>query len=109
MFDDNSLGKRIKQLRRANRMTVEAFAEKVDISVSFLQEIERGNKKPSLPTFVRIANALHASSDSLLCDSIDTSVALKLEHNFNKYQSLSKEQLSLIEAVTTAMLKEFGK
>ena len=45
MLHLNKLGKRIKQARKEKHMTAETFAEKVGISISFLREIERGNKK----------------------------------------------------------------
>ena len=53
-------------------ITAEAFAESVNISISFLREIERGNKKPALDNFIKIANELGVSADELLSDSIDS-------------------------------------
>ena len=60
MLAGEGLGKRIKQLRRERHITAEAFAESVNISISFLREIERGNKKPALDNFIKIANELGA-------------------------------------------------
>ena len=87
MLDAAKLGNRIKRARCAKHMTAEAFAEKTDLSVSFLREIERGSKKPSLAKFIEIANALEMSSDDL--------------------EGLSANQLSLIEKVVLTMRDEF--
>ena len=64
------LGKRIKQQRILAKMTQEKLAEKVGISLSFLGHIERGTRKASLDTLVKISNALEVSPDLLLQDSL---------------------------------------
>lgn len=65
------LGQRIRQQRTLLRMTQEQLAEKAGISLSFLGHIERGSRKASLDTFVRICNALIISPNTLLQDSLD--------------------------------------
>ena len=64
-------GKRVRQQRRLARLTQEKLAEKSDISLSFLGHIERGSRKASLDTVVKIANALGVSPNILLQDSLD--------------------------------------
>ncbi len=107
MLDAAKLGNRIKRARCAKHMTAEAFAEKTDLSVSFLREIERGSKKPSLAKFIEIANALEMSSDDLLKDSIHVSNPLILQGLAKELEGLSANQLSLIEKVVLTMRDEF--
>ena len=64
------LGKRIRQQRKLLRMTQEQLAERAGISLSFLGHIERGTRKASLDTLVRICNALQVSPQLLLQDSL---------------------------------------
>lgn len=64
------LGRRIKQQRTLARMTQEKLAEKAGISLSFLGHIERGTRKASLDTLVKICNALNISPNLLLQDSL---------------------------------------
>lgn len=109
MLSDNGLGKRIKQLRRERHITAEAFAESVDISISFLREIERGNKKPALDNFVKIANALNVTADALLCDSVDMAKPAVLNRITQKMGTLSRNQLNMVEAIFDTMLDEFSK
>ena len=106
---NNNLGKRIKQLRRERHLTAELFADMVDISTSFVREIERGNKKPALDTFVAIANCLGVSADALLCDEITKAEPLMLNSITKKMKDLKPEQLQMVEAVFNAMLNEFSK
>jgi len=68
----SQLGKRIKQQRILARMTQEKLAEKAGISLSFLGHIERGTRKASLDTVVKICNALGVSPNMLLQDSLDS-------------------------------------
>lgn len=53
-----ALGRKIKEVRRKQNMTQEYLAEKVDLSVSHISNIETAKTKVSLPTLVEISNAL---------------------------------------------------
>ncbi len=59
-------GQRIRKLREIHNYTRERFAEKIDISVKFLYEIETGKKGFSAETLYRISKALSVSSDYIL-------------------------------------------
>lgn len=65
------LGRRIRQQRTLARMTQEKLAEKAGISLSFLGHIERGTRKASLDTLVKICNSLKISPNLLLQDSLE--------------------------------------
>lgn len=62
----SSIGKRIKERRKELGLTQENLSEKADLSVSYMGAIERGEKLPSMESFIRIANALDESADRLL-------------------------------------------
>lgn len=70
------IGKRIKRLRRQQKMSQEILAEKINISPSHMSHIETGQTKASFPTFVHIANALGVTINDLTCDNIDASKAV---------------------------------
>lgn len=70
------LGKSIKQERQKLNLTQEQLSEKLDISISYLGRIERGERNIPLDTLVRLANILNVSIDYLLKDS-------KTENNNN--------------------------
>jgi transcriptional regulator with XRE-family HTH domain len=71
--DYNLLGERIKQQRLNRGLTQEVLAENANVSVSFLGQIERGERKLSLETLVKIAGALGASLDFLVKNYIPDS------------------------------------
>lgn len=63
------LGERIKKERLNKKLTQEKLAEMANVSVAFLGQIERGDRKPSLETVVNVSNALGVTVDILLQDS----------------------------------------
>lgn len=64
------IGKRIRKLRKEQKITQEQLAEKAELSIVHISHIETANTKLSLPALVSIANILDVSIDSLLCDSM---------------------------------------
>lgn len=54
-FDPAETGKRIKAIREAKGMTQMKFAEKLNISRSYMNKIEKGTKTASLDLLIEIA------------------------------------------------------
>ncbi len=65
------LGRKIRQQRKLKKYTLEQLAEKLDVSTTFIGQIERAKGIPSLETFVKIANVLEISTDSLLFENLN--------------------------------------
>ena len=65
-IDYIELGKQIRKYRKEKNLTLLKLAELVDVSESFIGQIERGKNKPSLETVINIANVLEVSADDLL-------------------------------------------
>ncbi len=59
------VGARIRTVRRARRMTIEAAAEASGLTKSFLSKVERGRSTPSVAALLRIAEALDIPLASL--------------------------------------------
>lgn len=55
---NQSLGKRVKQLRADNKLTLDELAARSGVSRAMLSKVERGEKSPTLPVVVRIAKGL---------------------------------------------------
>ena len=72
-IDYYAIGKRIRSYRRERGLSQEVLSEQADVTPAHFSHIERGHTKPSLPTLVRIANALDISVDDLLCDNVEKS------------------------------------
>jgi transcriptional regulator with XRE-family HTH domain len=60
-----TLGQRIREVRRRNRVTLRALAHDVGVTESFVSQVERGVANPSMATLRRIADSLGTSVASL--------------------------------------------
>ncbi len=66
------LGRKIRQQRKEKKYTLEQLAEKLDVSTTFIGQIERAKGIPSLETLVKIANILEISTDNLLFGDLNS-------------------------------------
>lgn len=62
----NLIGLRIKEFRMRKRLSQAELAERIDMSVSYISQIETAKKQASLASLVRIANALEVTVDHML-------------------------------------------
>lgn len=60
------IGKRIREFRVKKNMSQAALAEKANVSLSQISDIERGKTSMRLTTFIGIVEALQVSADVLL-------------------------------------------
>lgn len=65
------LGHRIREERTKYRLTQEQLAEAAEVNESYVGQVERGEKNPSLETVVSIANSLGVTVDYLLQEEVD--------------------------------------
>ena len=65
-----ALGKRIRESRISQGYTQQDLADRAEIGVVYISEIERGIKMPSLNTFIKIIDALDISADYVLRDEV---------------------------------------
>jgi transcriptional regulator with XRE-family HTH domain len=62
------LAHKIKRLRAEKGWSQEQFAERASIQRSYLADLERGSRNPSVRTLVKIANAFRVSLKDLFDD-----------------------------------------
>ena len=70
--DYPALGEKIRQRRLSKGLSQFAVSESIDLSESFFGHIERGDRKLSVESLVRIADCLQLSLDYLLMESKPT-------------------------------------
>ena len=68
MVDYKSIGRRIAINRRKAKVTQAWLAEKIDVSESFISQVERGKVKISLPRLYEIAEYLDVDIAVLVSD-----------------------------------------
>lgn len=65
-LDFKLIGRRVRNFRRMHEMTQENLAEAAGLSVPYVSHIERGARKASISTLIKIASALNVTVDALL-------------------------------------------
>ncbi|KZB92458.1 transcriptional regulator [Bacillus sp. VT 712] len=83
-MDYKKLGSRIREERLKLNLTQEILAEDINVSVSYMGQIERGERSLSLDTLVKLAHRLGVTIDYLLQDSLKTNK----ENSINQFASL---------------------
>ncbi len=68
-YDRIEVGRRIKQRRQAQTLTVDKLAKKAGVSAGYISEVERGMSAVSVDMLIKIAEGLGSSLDSLLGES----------------------------------------
>ncbi|MFN2340728.1 MAG: helix-turn-helix domain-containing protein [Halanaerobium sp.] len=73
------IGKKIKEYRKIKDLTQENLGEKAGLHYTYIGQVERGEKEPSLKSLIKIADALGVGVDKLLINydlSSDASIQI---------------------------------
>lgn len=103
MVDYKSIGRRIALNRKRAKLTQATVAEKLEISESFVSQIERGKAKVSLPRLFQIAEVLNIDVALLVSDCsklIPENMNSEIEQIIKNWSQ--EQRLMLIELIICA-------
>lgn len=107
------IGNRIRQLRIKSGLTQEQLGEKSNLHYSYIGQVERGDKVPSLKTLKKITKALNTSLDYLLEPEEEYRVKSDRELLKQELVSLlknrSNKEMEMILNIIRTILDEFDK
>lgn len=101
----DTIGKNIRNFREIKKLRQEDLAEKTDLTINYIGMIERGEKIPSLETFINILNSLGVSADMVLSDVLDNGYKVKDSLLNEKLEKLVPEDRNRIYEVIDTMMK----
>lgn len=101
----DTIGKNIRKFREIKKLRQEDLAEKTDLTTNYIGMIERGEKIPSLETFINILNSLGVSADMVLSDVLDNGYTVKDSLLNEKLEKLVLEDRNRIYEVIDTMMK----
>lgn len=93
----------LRAQRKAKDLTIEQLAERLGLSATFLGEVERSDKTPSLQTIQKIITVLDISADSLFPHGESTT--LDVRPFKEKLDSLSPAQHRVVEDLVDSLLR----
>ena len=100
----DSIGKNIRKYRSDKKMRQEDLAELTGLSTTYVGMVERGEKIPSLETFLSILNALNVSAAMVLYEVLSTGYDIKVSLLNEKLESLSAKDKTLVYNVVDAII-----
>ena len=105
-LDYKALGKRIKEQRLKMHLTQERLGETINVATSNISHIERATTQVSLPSLVKIANALNTTLDQLVCDSLNSVADIYVEQDIsNLLEGCSLAERQIIKDIIVATKK----
>ena len=103
----SNIGTRIKQLRMNLDLTLEALAERIGASKSYIWDIENGKlPRPSAEKVFALARALHVTMEELVNDEFTNELNDLIESStFIRYPLLSNENKKTINNLVDVWTK----
>ena len=103
-MEKKALGKKLREARASKKYTREVLAEKADIGVMYLGEIERGVKMPSLKVFIRLVEALEVSADYILRNELSSGKEYVFDEMTRKLENLTPQQRKTAKSILDAYI-----
>ncbi len=100
-----TIGANIRRFRNAKGLRQEDLAEKAGLTPNYIGMIERGEKTPSLETFITIVNAIGVSADMVLTDVLESGYSVRASMLEDKLSKLSPEDRARIFDVIDTLIK----
>lgn len=94
------IGARIREARLAKRMSQAELAEKSNISLPHISEIELGKADIRLQSFIRIIEALQVSSDEIIKASVPSVSQLLIHEYAEMLSDCTPEEIQALIAIT---------
>lgn len=104
-MEPETIGRNIKKYRIEKKLRQEDLAEKTDLSSNYIGMVERGEKIPSLETFISILNALEISADMVLADVLKQGYVVKNSLFSEDMKKLSQDDRERIYLVIETLIK----
>ena len=103
-----SIGRNIRKFRLMRKLRQEDLAEITGLSTNYIGAVERGEKIPSLETFIDILNALSISADMVLFDVLQEGYQVKASTLSDQLKTLSAKDQKRIFDVIETLIKHSG-
>lgn len=95
-LDNKLIGARIRTARKQINMTQQTLAERINLSVTHVSNIENGNTSTNLQTLFTIADVLETKFEYLICDYLNSNqdaLYIEIAQLFNDCNSTEKNAL----------------
>ena len=91
------IGKVIQEIRKSNGDTQEKLAEKIEVSVRYVSDIEQDRAKPSYEILIKFCNLYKIGMNQIFNDYLKVKDNKALEYKLSGYDKLDKKDKEAIE------------
>lgn len=91
------IGKNIQAIRRSNGYTQERLAEKIEVSVRYVSDIEQDRANPSYEVLIRVCNLFKVSMDQIFSEYLNVKENKNVDYSLAGFDKLSKKDKDTIE------------
>ncbi len=108
-MDYSTIGLNLRKYRKIKKLTQEDVAAKTNLTPNYIGMIERGEKIPSLETFILLLNTLEASADKVLSDVLNTGYLVKSSMLTDHLSLIDEKDRERIHAVVKTLIQYSDK
>ena len=99
MTRSDHIGERIRLLRLQKGLSQEQLAPNANMNTSYLGQLERGSKNPTLPTLEKIARGLEINVEALIAGHSQQTELASKQHSFLTLLTRDEIKQLIVEAI----------
>jgi transcriptional regulator with XRE-family HTH domain len=96
---DESVGRNLRQRRKALGMTLMQVAERTGLSATFISQVERGRHHPSVPTLHRLADALETNAYNLMVPFSESTTRVEINRAAERSRYAQEDSVPTSQAM----------
>lgn len=91
------IGKNLQEIRKSNGYTQEKLAEKIEVSVRYISDIEQNRAKPSYEVLIKICNLFNIGINQIFNEYLKVQENKTLKYSLAGFEKLNKKDKETIE------------
>lgn len=91
------IGKNLKEIRKSHGYTQEKLAEKIEVSVRYISDIEQDRAKPSYEVLIKICNWFNIGINQIFSEYLKIQENKTLKYSLAGFEKLNKKDKETIE------------
>ena len=96
-LDYTIIGERLRTARLNQKLTQEKLAEKIEVSVRYISDIEQNRAKPSYEVLIKICNLFNIGINQIFSEYLKIQENKTLKYSLAGFEKLNKKDKETIE------------
>lgn len=105
MTSATEIGQRMRSCRKSIGLTQAEIAEKMDLSINYVSDLENGKKNMSILTMASLCKCFDKSADYFLYGTEDKNAGIDMEKVIEFVSTLSNQQLYHLQTYVNSLIQ----